>query len=80
MNDFATNFILSLGGNDMYSEFFATESLSKIPNYMEMGEPNPTILRSCEGSFKINPFIDPKIGVATKKHLNIANQIMTLKN
>ena len=80
LNDFATNFILSLGGNDMYSEFFATESLSKIPNYMEMGEPNPTILRSCEGSFKINPFIDPKIGVATKKHLNIANQIMTLKN
>ena len=33
INDFAQNFILSLGGNDMYNEFFTAESLTKIPGF-----------------------------------------------
>ena len=80
LNDFANSFIYALGGNDLYSDFFAAENLGKIPNYNLIGEPNSTILRSSEGSFKINPFTDERIGVATKKHLNIANQMMLLRN
>ena len=33
INDFAQNFILSLGGNNMYDEFFIAENLSKIPGF-----------------------------------------------
>lgn len=33
INDFAQNFILSLGGNNMYDEFFTAENLSKIPGF-----------------------------------------------
>ena len=44
LNDFATSFILSLGGNDMYNAYFEAENLKKIPNYLELGEPNYTLL------------------------------------
>ena len=80
LNDFATSFILSLGGNDMYNAYFEAENLKKIPNYLELGEPNYTLLRCCEGSFKINPFTDERIGVATKKHVHIAQSLMLQKN
>ena len=80
LNDFATSFILSLGGNDMYNAYFEAENLKKIPNYLELGEPNYTLLRCCEGSFKINPFMDERIGVATKKHVHIAQSLMLQKN
>ena len=45
-----------------------------------MAEPNKTILTCCEDSLKINPQPETMMGVATKKHVAIANTLMMQRN
>ena len=66
---------LGIGG-DMYKLYQSIENLDKIPNYDEMGVPNNTILRCSDGAFIINPHAGKKMGVATKRSIQVANQLM----